>query len=165
MGQFQWPAQYSPPEVLHKLHFSMLGERDLDEIIAIERSSFSQPWTRELFTLEFASPTSLGIGARWGGENGFLTGYLFLWLVVDEAQVHSIATHPTLRGKEIACCLLGVGFELARQKGARWASLEVREGNLAARRLYQKFGFNTVGRRPGYYNSPREDALLMNAEL
>ena len=165
MEQFQWPATFSAPETLERLHLFVPAEKDLSELLAIERVSFAQPWTAELFRLEFTSPVTLSVGARWGGERGFLVGYLFLWLVLDEVQVHTIAVHPAMRGQKIAPCLLAIGFELARQKGGTWSSLEVRPSNHAARRLYGNLGFKEVGRRPNYYNSPKEDALLLNVSL
>ncbi len=165
MEPSQWPAQFSPPDIFDRLHLFILGEKDIDDILAIEQVSFSEPWSKDLFAMEFSTPLSLGIGARMGNERGLLTGYLFLWFIMDEVQIHTIATHPALRGQQIASCLLSVGLQLARQKEAKWASLEVRPSNLAAKKLYQKFGFYEVGRRPGYYSSPREDAVLMNANL
>ena len=140
-----------------------LGPDNIEELLAIENLSFSLPWSRVLFMMEFSSPVCLSLGARCGGTTGCLAGYLFLWLVLDEAQVHTIAVKPGLRGQGVASLLLSAGLRLARQRGASWSSLEVRPSNLAARQLYEKFAFREVGHRPAYYGS--EDAVLLNADL
>lgn len=163
--QFRWPVRFWPPDILPRLYLYPLVEGDLDELMAIEQVSFAQPWTRNVMAAELSVAHNIHIGARWGHSKGFVVGYLFLWLVLDEVQVHTIASHPALRGQGIAQCLLAAGFHGARQKGGTWASLEVRPSNWAARRLYDKFGFEQVGRRKNYYSSPKEDALLFNLEF
>lgn len=142
-----------------------LAAGDLDELMAIEQVSFAQPWSRDLMAAELKAEHNVRLGARWAGAKGFVAGYVFLWLVLDEAQVHTIASHPVLRGQGIGVCLLAAGLQLARQKGATWASLEVRPSNWAALRLYDKFAFKQVGRRKNYYSAPQEDALLFNADI
>ncbi|MDR1397123.1 MAG: ribosomal protein S18-alanine N-acetyltransferase [Desulfarculales bacterium] len=137
----------------------------IEDILAIERVSFSSPWPREIFAAELGHSHSLALGADWEGRGGCLAAYIFLWLIADEAQIHTVAVHPALRGKGVASYLLKFSLRCARFRGARWASLEVRGSNSAARRLYEKLGFKLVGRRPAYYRDPSEDALLMNGCL
>jgi [ribosomal protein S18]-alanine N-acetyltransferase len=128
--------------------------------MAIERASFAHPWQRNLMTAELVFPRALCLGAFNSG--GMLLGYLILWVVVDEAQIQNIAVHPAFCGRGVARALLMDGLEKAAQRGATWASLEVRPSNLAARRLYASLGFVEQGRRPGYYQPEGEDALLLN---
>ena len=76
----------------------------------------------------------------------------------------NLTVTPEGRGRGLGRFLLRLAKDLATRRGAREAFLEVRESNLAARALYRSAGFSEVGRRPGYYTRPREDALLLRHE-
>jgi ribosomal-protein-alanine N-acetyltransferase len=71
---------------------------------------------------------------------------------------------PKWRRKGIGAQMVRALLQMARPLGARQATLEVRLSNLAARRLYEKFGFRPVGIRPRYYSDDGEDALIMTTE-
>jgi ribosomal-protein-alanine N-acetyltransferase len=90
-----------------------------------------------------------------------VVGMLVLWIIVDEAHIASLATHPEFRRQGIAKQLLVKALDTAYAEGARTAFLEVRASNEAARRMYQKFGFEEAGRRERYYKDNNEDAILM----
>lgn len=152
------PAHASPLARVAKLE-----PRHLEQVLAIERASFSQPWQMKLFQAELVFPLALCLGVF--NPAGLLMGYLFLWVVEDEAQIQNVAIHPAFRGQGLGRVLLGEGMAQARARGATWASLEVRPSNLAARRLYASLGFQEVGRRPRYYQPEGEDALLLNCGL
>ncbi|MFH1059845.1 MAG: ribosomal protein S18-alanine N-acetyltransferase [Pseudomonadota bacterium] len=136
----------------------------LDQILAIENQSFSNPWPRVLFAGELQYPRALCLGA-FSLPSQRLLGYIILWLVVDEAQIQNLAVDPSARGRGVARALLGAALAEVKRRGATWASLEVRPSNAAARRLYAGQGFVQVGRRPCYYQPEGEDALLLNADL
>ena len=68
------------------------------------------------------------------------------------------------RKRGIGKGLLEAVFQYMREKGIGVLSLEVREDNTPALRLYEKLGFCQVGRRPRYYQKPREDALILRKE-
>ncbi len=140
-----------------------LEPRHLVQVLAIERASFAQPWHSKLFQAELVFPLALCLGIFNSAE--LLMGYLFIWVVEDEAQIQNLAIHPAFRGQGLGRALLDEGLAQARARGAAWASLEVRPSNLAARRLYASLGFQEVGRRPRYYQPEGEDALLLNCEL
>jgi ribosomal-protein-alanine N-acetyltransferase len=84
--------------------------------------------------------------------------------MVDEAHVTTFAVHPRYRRRRIGERLLLSILDLALDRHAREATLEVRLSNLAARRLYEKYGFRPVGIRPRYYSDNGEDALIMTTE-
>ena len=96
--------------------------------------------------------------ARIGDE---VAGYGGMWLMVDEGHIITFAVHPDWRRQKIGERLLLAFLDLARDRGAHEATLEVRLSNLPARRLYEKFGFRPVGLRPRYYSDNGEDALIM----
>lgn len=131
---------------------------DIDEVLMIERASFSQPWTRAMFEWELAeNPCSRFFVAVAG--DAFI-GYIGGWLVSDELQVVSLAVRPEARRFRVASRLLGHLFEHAGGQ-VRRAYLEVRRSNRAAIVMYEQFGFRPVGVRRGYYEGPKEDAVVM----
>jgi hypothetical protein len=93
-----------------------------------------------------------------------MVAYGGIWLMVDEAHVTTFAVHPRYRRRRIGERLLLSLMDLAADRHAREATLEVRLSNLAARRLYEKYGFRPVGIRPRYYSDNQEDALIMTTE-
>jgi ribosomal-protein-alanine N-acetyltransferase len=145
-----------------KLLIESMRLEDLDEVQAIEQASFSTPWPSnayrsELMTNRLASYLVARIDGR-------IVGYGGMWLMVDEAHITTFAIHPAWRRQGIGERLLLAFLDLARDRHAREATLEVRLSNLAARRLYEKYGFRPVGLRPHYYSDNNEDALIMTTE-
>ncbi len=90
-----------------------------------------------------------------------IVGYAGFWVMVDEAHISTLATHPQWRRQGIAELLIIAMLERAAEIGARLMTLEVRVSNVDAQALYRKYGFDVVGRRPQYYSDNREDALIM----
>lgn len=144
----------------------MVGEMepgDLPEVLAIEGTVFSLPWTENMFRRELLIPASRNLTARIRGLA--IAGYLNCWIIAGEVQLHNIAVRKDLQRKGVASALLKAMLFRARREGARCATLEVRTSNLAARRLYERFGFVVGGIRPLYYDDTKEDALIMWANL
>jgi ribosomal-protein-alanine N-acetyltransferase len=96
--------------------------------------------------------------------DGAMVAYGGMWLMVDEAHITTFAVHPAWRRQRIGERLLLAFLDLARDRHAREATLEVRLSNLPARRLYEKYGFRPVGVRPRYYSDNNEDALIMTTD-
>ncbi|MFW6324452.1 MAG: ribosomal protein S18-alanine N-acetyltransferase, partial [Desulfovibrionales bacterium] len=94
-----------------------------------------------------------------------LLAYVSFSQVHDEMEIFNIAVEKTWRRKGLASRLLGFILQMNCKMGIKKCYLEVRESNLAARRLYEKFGFHAVGRRKGYYPDTGEDAIIMRAEM
>ena len=125
----------------------------------IDASSFTLPWPERSLRFEV---TDNPAARCWAAElDGRLVGMLVLWMIVDEAHIATIATHPDYRRQGIAKQLLVEALESAYTEGARSALLEVRAGNQAAQEMYRKYGFKVVGRRKRYYKDNYEDAVLM----
>lgn len=136
---------------------------DLDEVLAIERVSFSMPWSRGAFLYEMQQNR---VARCWVmHEDGRVLGYLCLWEIAEELHITNIAVHPTCRRQGIGRELLRGVLDDARQRKLRLVVLEVRPSNTEARTLYETFGFRIIGRRRGYYYDTGEDALVMEAEL
>ena len=136
---------------------------DLDEVVAIERVSFTLPWSRGAFLYEMEQNR---VARCWVmREDDRVAGYLCVWEIGDEVHVTNIAVHPVWRRRGIGRALLGGLVADAGQRGMRLIGLEVRPSNSEARTLYTSFGFQVVGRRKGYYYDTGEDALVMEARL
>lgn len=135
---------------------------DIEQVIVIDRVSFSLPWPERSFRFELTdNPAS----RCWVAEvDGRLVGIIVAWLIVDEVHVATIATHPEFRRQGIARRLLSHALRELRNEGAQSSFLEVRASNFAAQEMYRKFGYEKSGIRPRYYRDNDEDALLMTLE-
>jgi len=136
--------------------------QDISAVLDLDRKSFSLPWPERSFRFELAeNPAS----RCWVAElDGKIVGMIVVWLIVDEAHVATLATHPDYRRQGIGKRLLAYALRHMIQDGARSSFLEVRESNLAAQEMYRKFGYEVTGRRRHYYRDNNEDAILMNLD-
>ena len=94
-------------------------------------------------------------------DNDKVAGYAGLQAVLDEGYITNVAVRPDCRRQGIAGKLLQVFLDFAKGNHLAFLSLEVRASNEAARGIYEKYGFQQAGLRPGYYQHPREDAVIM----
>lgn len=135
-------------------------ERELEGVLRLQTSSFSNPWTAEALTWELEhSPVSrLYVLKEATGET---VGFCACWLLVDELHINSVAVAPERRREGLGAELMRGVLESARDEGAIKATLEVRRSNDAARALYERLGFAVEAIRPDYYTNPREDALIL----
>lgn len=156
---------------MSELHIEPMRVEDLDEVLAIERASFTNPWSRQAFLYElrdnrvaqlWVARTAAGSGPELSGS---IVGYLCLWVIGEEVHVTNVAVQPRERQRGIGRHLLATLLEHYRRHGATRAGLEVRVGNESARRLYEDLGFRPVGLRKRYYFDTGEDALVMEASL
>lgn len=133
---------------------------DIPTVVDLDQKSFSLPWPERSFRFELTdNPAS----RCWVAElDGKVVGMIVVWLIVDEAHIATIATHPDFRRKGVAKRLLSHALQKLMEQGARSSFLEVRESNLAAQEMYRKFGYEETGRRRRYYKDNDEDAILMN---
>jgi ribosomal-protein-alanine N-acetyltransferase len=145
-----------------KVRIEPMGLGDLDAIHRIELASFSSPWPPNAYQSELSQNRLASyLVARVDDE---IVAYGGMWLMVDEAHITTFAVHPAWRRQRIGERLLLAFLDLAIARHAREATLEVRLSNIAARRLYEKYGFRPVGLRPRYYSDNGEDALIMTTE-
>jgi [ribosomal protein S18]-alanine N-acetyltransferase len=145
-----------------KVRIEPMRVDDLAVVHSIERASFNAPWPADAYRSELESNRLAHyLVARVDEE---IAGYGGMWLMVDEAHITTFAIHPTWRRQGIGERLLLAFLDLAGDRGAREATLEVRLSNLPARRLYEKYGFKPVGLRPRYYSDDHEDALIMTTD-
>lgn len=140
------------------LHLRPVASSDLDEIMEIERASFSYPWSVRFFLQELRVPCARSLLAVLDGKT---VGYIIFWFLPSEADIHNVAVHPAQRRQGIGRSLLQAVIDEAGRQGLSRITLEVRKSNEAAQRLYQSLGFVSQGLRKGYYSDDGEDALIM----
>ncbi|KPU43625.1 mycothiol acetyltransferase [Oxobacter pfennigii] len=132
---------------------------DIPEIMVIENLSFAVPWSAESFITEVQNNRA----ARYvvAKDTDKVIGYGGMWIILDESHITNIAVHPDYRGKGIGNLILKAMIEMAKQENIIAMTLEVRRTNYIAQRLYEKYGFVSVGIRPKYYEDNNEDAIIM----
>lgn len=130
-------------------------------VAALERVCFSDPWSEDSVASELDNPLSLWLVAR---EGETVLGYVGSQTVLDEADMMNLAVAPEVRRRGIARLLVEGLINVLKDGGVHSLTLEVRASNEPAKALYAALGFAQVGRRPGYYRNPREDALILRKE-
>jgi ribosomal-protein-alanine N-acetyltransferase len=139
-----------------------MQESDLPSVVAIERLSFSTPWSETSFLDEIYKHHSTA-KVSVAGER--VVGYICANQIADEGHILNLAVHPDFRRKGIANTLVKNIIEELKENACRFLYLEVRASNNAARKLYEGFGFSVVGARKAYYTEPKEDAVIMMLRL
>jgi ribosomal-protein-alanine N-acetyltransferase len=139
----------------------MIAE-DLEQVVEIEKASMLSPWSKELFEEELKREV-----ARYfvGEIDHQVVGYMGYWEAPQEAHIINLAIAPRFRQKGLGFEMMGYCLRFAYNKGARLATLEVRESNEAAQKLYEKINFRTVAIRKKYYSDNQENAVVMIREL
>ena len=136
----------------------------LDEVAALERVCFATPWSRNMLAEELDNASAAYLVAL-DAEDGGVVGYAGLLVVADEGYITNVAVRPESRRAGVASALLDVFVRFAEGNRLAFLTLEVRESNYGAIALYGSRGFRGVGRRPNYYEHPREDAIIMTREF
>ncbi|WP_375346276.1 ribosomal protein S18-alanine N-acetyltransferase [Priestia megaterium] len=145
------------------IKFRLMEVKDIDQVVKIEKKSFTTPWSSEAFQNELTNNQFSTYIVMEEGEN--IIGYCGTWIVIDEAHVTNIALLPDYRGKGLGELLLSNVMDVLRKLGAASMTLEVRVSNHIAQSLYQKLGFKPGGIRKNYYSDNNEDALVMWVNL
>lgn len=141
-----------------KLEILPMSERHLDSIEALERECFARPWTRESLAEELENENAHFLAAQSGGR---VVGYIGIFEYYESCEIANVAVSADSRRQGVATALINAAAEAARERGCEFITLEVRESNSAARELYERLGFETAGRRRGFYSAPSEDGLIM----
>ena len=145
----------TPPSLqIERLHHPSGEERAA--ILALEAASFTHPWTGDTFDVMMQSPVTQLWVVRDGGEIiAFCACYVF---GTEQVDINTVAVAASRRRQGIARALLR---HILSHTGVRAATLDVRVSNTAAIRLYQALGFKVTHTRPGYYENPDEDGLIL----
>lgn len=139
-----------------------MRDEDVPIVAAIEKMSFTLPWSETSFAGEVHKLRSL---PRVALVNGTIVGYICSEYLGGECHILNLAVHPQFRMQGIANTLVKHILKELESKACRFLYLEVRDSNFVAKKLYQGFGFKIVGTRKNYYVAPVEDAVIMMIEM
>ena len=136
----------------------VMKEEDIEDILEMERECFATPWSRESFEMELKNKFARYVVAEIDGK---VVGYGGLWLIIDEAHITNIAVREEYRKMDVGSHILSALVAISLKRDIKSMTLEVRESNVAAIRLYEKYDFKEAGVRPKYYSDNNEDAIIM----
>lgn len=139
-----------------------MESRHSHAIHTIEALCFSQPWSEAAVLGELDNPLACFLVVE---QEGKVVAYGGMHCVAPEAYVANIAVHPDYRGRGLGKAVTCALIKTAAKREMSSISLEVRQSNAAAIGLYKSLGFVAVGKRPGFYEYPKEDALIMTCSL
>ena len=135
----------------------------LDDIMEIEEGCYgAHHWSRDSFAGEINNACARYIVAV--NDNNKTVGYMGVWKIFDEAHVTNLAVHPDYQGKGIAHLLILSSLDCCYKEKIKFVTLEVRKSNERAKKLYESFGFKSLGLRKKYYQDNGEDAIIMWTE-
>lgn len=141
-----------------RIEIREMTQEDSQDVWILQKQCFSVPWSLDSIQKMFVTEGYYNLIAKQGEV---LVGYIGMKTVLDEADITNVAVHPAWRRQEIGKKLLQGLLERAVQQGVCQIFLEVRESNIAARKLYTQAGFKDVDKRKNYYEKPKEDAYIM----
>ena len=143
------------------MRFEPLRYEHLRQVAQIEQEAFDQPWSERMFIPEVEDENAYYLVGVRGDEVICYGGF---HKVLDEAHITNIAVRADSRGRGIGTLLMSELISRARMLGVKYMTLEVRDNNENAIKLYKSFGFTVEGIRKKYYNNVH-DALIMWATL
>ena len=138
--------------------FRLCEEKDLPVVMELDREAFFDPWSLETWQRELQNPIAVWIVEEVERE---IVGYAGIWNVAGEAQVMRVAVRKALRNQGLGLLLTQELIQKAQEAGAEAMTLEVRESNIAAQKVYERCGFVSGGVRPHYYEDTGEGAVIM----
>lgn len=146
-----------------KIRIHPMQKSEVDEVLTIEQEAYGEHhWSKDSFYGELSNDLAYYYSAL--NEKGELVGYAGSWQILDEAHITTIAVKPELRRRKIAEALLERIIDECYKNEIKYITLEVRASNVPAIKLYEKYGFKSLGTRKGYYQNNNEDALIMWTE-
>lgn len=134
-------------------------EEDIDSVLAIEKEAFTTPWSKQAFTAEIRENLLAYYLVAEVEEK--VVGYGGIWLILNEGHITNIAVKEEYKGIKVGANILEGLICYCMQNGIDNMTLEVRESNVIAQKLYKKYDFISYGLRPKYYSDDNEDAIIM----
>ena len=136
---------------------------DIEAVVKIEEEAYGEHhWSKSSFYDEMHNNLAKYYCAKL--DDGTIVGYIGTWHIIDEGHITTIAVKPDYYRKHIGEALVVKVLEDCYDEGIKYLTLEVRVSNEPAIKLYEKYGFNSLGTRKGYYQDNNEDALIMWTE-
>ena len=145
---------------LEDITFRKLRESDIDEALSLETENFSKPWPRHAFE-EAIPKEDLDYFVAVDSDGSIIGTAAMYYIAGEEGDLMNVSVDKRYRNQGICSRMVDYVIEQGKAAGLSDFTLEVRAGNTAAIRVYEKNGFRTEGVRKGYYEDPKEDALIM----
>lgn len=145
-----------------EIEIKSMTSETVEAVARLEQQCFSAPWSLASLTSELENPLAVFLTARVEGE---IAGYAGMHHVVDEGYITNVAVSPDYRRRGIARALMEHLLEYGKENRLCIITLEVRESNHAAKKLYQSLDFKETGRRRGFYENPAEDGIIMTRNI
>jgi len=150
-------------EEILEIKIQPMQRSEVEDVLKIEEQAYGDHhWSKNSFYGELSNNLAHYYSAF--NKDGELVGYAGSWQVIDEAHITTIAVKPEFKRKKIAEALLKRIVDDCYNCKIKYLTLEVRVSNVPAIKLYEKYGFKSLGERKGYYQNNNEDALIMWTE-
>jgi len=152
-----------PSSTRAALRIEPMQIEQVDTVADLDAEVSASRWTPQMFLSELLAhppPSAPSSFVTWHHDE--VVGYLIFRVILDELHFMNLAVRPSWQRRGLGAALVYFALQAGRQRGVSKSTLEVRASNVRAQKLYQKFGFKMVGRRPNYYAAPKEDALLFS---
>lgn len=137
-----------------------MSYENIDDVIKVEQSAFLHPWSKQSFLDELVNPLARYFVLIIDNK---VSGYAGLWHIVDEGHITNIAIKKELQGQGLSNYLLKEIIDYKNKNNLIFLTLEVRESNIIAQKLYEKYNFKKIGERKKYYENS-ETAFLYSLE-
>nr|MBN2277547.1 ribosomal protein S18-alanine N-acetyltransferase [candidate division Zixibacteria bacterium] len=147
------------PERLKGFIIRPVKPSEINIVVMMEQLIFTDAWPRSAFLDYLDDDPDMGLLVAESGNA--IIGYACYIISYGEAQLSNVAVAPEYRGKSVAKLLINRILNMAKNANCEYIYLDVRQSNLSAIDLYRKLGFRELYLRPGYYQTPVEDAIVM----
>ena len=131
---------------------------DVKQIAQLEKICFTVPWSEKSFNDEMQNKLAVYFVAV---DDEKCIGYAGFWNISGEGDITNVAVLPQYRREGIGSMLISALIKEAISLNLVLLTLEVRKSNIAAQKLYEKYGFEKIGERKRYYSDNGEDAYIM----
>jgi len=151
-----------PSSARAALRIEPMQIEQIDVVADLDAEVSASRWTPQMFLSELVSQKPLSPSSFVTCHHDEVVGYLIFRILFDELHFMNLAVRPSWQRRGLGTALVYFALQAGRQRGVSKSTLEVRASNVSGQKLYGKFGFKMVGRRPSYYTAPKEDALLFS---
>lgn len=146
-----------------QIYITKMTTDDIDAVVKIEADAYGEHhWSKSSFYDEMNNNLAKYYCVKLSNEE--TVAYAGTWNIIDEGHITTIAVSPEYKRNHFGEALIVKILEDCYNSGIKYLTLEVRESNIPAIKLYEKYGFESLGTRKGYYQDNNENALIMWTE-
>ena len=157
----QQSEQCEEMAIAQRVFVGLMEQKHIPQVCEMERLCFAVPWTEKMFADELHNPLTRYVVLLDRQSPTEVVAYGGYWKIFEEGHIINIAVHPSWQGQKAGTYLMEQMMQFAAAEGVQAITLEVRESNIPARKLYISAGFQEEARRKDYYRNPKEDGIIM----